>query len=199
MRKLRIVSGMIDENHLAIILEQLNKVLVNDIPGDIVELGCNVGTTSVYIQEVLDSGEIDRNFHVYDSFQGLPEKHEYDESYARGDSFEKGGCPSTIDQFKGHFKEFDLPEPLIHVGWFRDQKYPLQIAFAFFDGDFYTSILDSWEAIYPRLQKGAIVCIHDYEYDILPGVKRACDDFLKDKPEAGTIIFSNYIGIFTKH
>jgi len=67
---LRIVSGMMDENHIGIILHQLRTVLNNDIPGDIIELGCNVGTTSVYIQNELKG--IDRNFHVYDSFQGLP-------------------------------------------------------------------------------------------------------------------------------
>lgn len=189
---LRIVSGMMDENHISIILEQLRTVINNDIPGDVVELGCNVGTTSVYIQNELK--DMDRNFHVYDSFQGLPERHHKDGLT----EYEAGSCPSTIMQFKNHFKEFDLPLPIVHTGWFKNQNYPPQVAFAFFDGDFYTSIIDSWEAVYDRLPPGAIVCIHDYDWLPLPGVKNACDDFLKGKPEEGTIQFSNYIGIFTK-
>ena len=53
------------------------------------------------------------------------------------------------------------------------------------DGDFYTSVRESLEHVYPRLSKGAVVVVDDYcdpavnpVYESLPGVKRACDDFL---------------------
>lgn len=196
MKPLRIVSGMIDEQQLSIILEQL--AVARGIDGCAVELGCNVGTTSVYIMKsILDAGFTPCSFHVYDSFEGLPEKHEFDESWAEGVPFEKGGCPSKVEQLINHFNEFGLPYPRIHIGWFKEQEYPESISFAFFDGDFYTSIMDSWEKVYPRLAKGAIVCIHDYNYDILPGVKKACDDFLADKPEQ-VIECYGHVGIFEK-
>ena len=192
--KLRIVSGMMDENHIAIILKHLKET--KNIPGDVVELGCNVGTTSIYIQSKLLKSK--KRFYVYDSFEGLPEKSKNDNSKSKGVNFKKGGCPSTVNQFINHFNEFDLPLPRIHIGWFKDQDYPDKISFAFFDGDFYTSIMDSWEKVYPLLSPGAKVCIHDYLWPPLPGVEKACTEFLSDKPEAGTIVFENYIGVFTK-
>jgi O-methyltransferase len=201
INKLRIVSGMMDINHVSIILNQLKLIIDNNIPGDVVELGCNVGTTAIYIKSFLNAQQSNKKYHVYDSFEGLPEKSDHDISWAEGATFEKGGCPSTVDQFIYHFNEFDLDLPSINIGWFKEipaKQYPETISFAFFDGDFYSSIMDSWEIIYPKLSKGAIVCIHDYDYDILPGVRKACDDFLEDKPEKGMIVFSNYIGIFTK-
>lgn len=49
---------------------------------------------------------------------------------------------------------------------------------------------EPFQAIYPRLSEGAIVIVDDYcdpdahkTQNSLPGVKLACDEFLKDKKE----------------
>ena len=67
---------------------------------------------------------------------------------------------------------------------------PKKISFAHLDGDFYSSILESLIYVYPNLSKGAIVIIDDYcdpkihdVNNILPGVKKACDEFFEDKKE----------------
>jgi O-methyltransferase len=51
--------------------------------------------------------------------------------------------------------------------------------------------------VYPRLTKGAICVIDDYsnpdvypEWTQLPGVKRACDEYLADKPEKVEQLYS---------
>jgi O-methyltransferase len=185
---MNIISDMIGEDAIQTILKCLEET--NDIPGEVVELGCNIGTTSVFIQSATN-----KPFHVYDSFEGLPDKTLQDQNQTDR-QFTKGQCATSEEQFRATFKQFDLPLPIIHIGWFKDAEYPCQISFAFFDGDFYSSIMDSWEKVYPRLVPGAIVCVHDYGWDVLPGVKRACDDFLNDKPE--TMTFENYIGILKK-
>jgi O-methyltransferase len=85
------------------------------------------------------------------------------------------------------FKRFNLRLPKINKGWFAkmdDKDYPAKISFAFFDGDFYQSIMDSFNKVYHKLSRGATICVHDYGWEILPGVKKACIDFLRDKPEA---------------
>ncbi len=59
----------------------------------------------------------------------------------------------------------------MHVGWFAkipSNEYPPKIAFAFFDGDFYSSIKDSFNMTYNKLTKGARVLIHDYNNSTLP-------------------------------
>lgn len=181
---------MISAEGVQIILRELANT--DEVPGDVVELGCNIGTTSVFIQDYLKGSKL---FHVYDSFEGLPDKHTKDTNQTER-QFSKGQCLTNLDQFLNTFYKEDKPLPEIHIGWFKDAELPEKISFAFFDGDFYTSIMDSWEKVYSRLSPGAVVCVHDYGWDVLPGVKLACDEFLSDKPE--TMTCENFIGILKK-
>ncbi|MBC6426588.1 MAG: hypothetical protein GDA51_09020 [Ekhidna sp.] len=45
-------SEMVSKNQVRIILTNLKEVLDKNIEGDIVELGCNVGTTSLFIRKI---------------------------------------------------------------------------------------------------------------------------------------------------
>lgn len=53
------------------VLRKLIQVLNDNIEGDVVELGCNKGGTSIWIRRILDiyknKFNIDKEFHVYDS------------------------------------------------------------------------------------------------------------------------------------
>ena len=180
-----IISKMVTSSQLLHILNNLNIILKENIQGDIVELGCNVGTTSIFIRTLLDKYSNSREFSVFDSFEGLPSKQKEDETMHQI-QYKEGSCKTSLEKFKYNFNFYNLKEPNINVGWFKeipDNKYPSQIAFAFFDGDFYSSIIDSFEKVYPKLSSGARIIIHDFGWDALPGVQKACDDFLKDKPE----------------
>ncbi|NOQ37704.1 hypothetical protein GQ472_02335 [archaeon] len=193
-------SDMVSKNHLRIVLTNLKEVLDKDIEGDVVELGCNIGTTSLFIQKLLDHYKSKKKFHVYDSFEGLPEKHDKDKNNVER-QFVKGRCKTKKEIFIHNFKVAKLKLPVIHVGWFgkiSDDEYPKKIAFAFFDGDFYTSIIDSFNKVYPKMVPDSRITIHDYQWEVLPGVEKACTDFLKDKPEKGTIICEDIIGIMIK-
>ena len=75
-----IISGMVTKEQVSLILNNLDKTLTSNIIGDIVELGCNVGTTSIFIRKILDIYRSSKIFHVYDSFEGLPPKLKEDES-----------------------------------------------------------------------------------------------------------------------
>ncbi|MCX6724454.1 MAG: class I SAM-dependent methyltransferase [Candidatus Staskawiczbacteria bacterium] len=197
IEKYPLISGMVTKDQLFKILTSIKNILDKNVKGDIVELGCNVGTTSLFIRRFLIAYNSDKEFHVYDSFEGLPEKDTKDANNVDR-QYSKGHCKTSKDCFMSNFKEAGLELPVIHKGWFSKQKYPEKIAFAFFDGDFYTSIMDSFKKVYPKLSKGAIVCIHDYDWDVLPGVRRACDDFLKGKPEEGLIKSYYQFGILEK-
>jgi O-methyltransferase len=191
LNEMRIISTMVDKDHIRIILMQLQSAM--HVEGDVVELGCHMGTTSLFIQSFLQGR---KSFHVYDSFQGFPEKNTKDIGVEYKVKFYTGGNAISEEVIKKNFKVFNLQCPIIHKGWFKDSKYPEKIAFAFFDSDFYTSILDSFEKVYPKLSPGGIICVHDYGWDVLPGVKTACDEFLADKSEK--MIFDHCIGILIK-
>ena len=62
-----IVSRMMSYWEIVAVLTNLEKVLISGIEGDIVELGCNVGTTTMYIRKLLDLYKSDKKIHVYDS------------------------------------------------------------------------------------------------------------------------------------
>jgi len=107
------------------------------------------------------------------------------------------------------------------------ERVQTELTEASLDGDFYSSIKESLEHVYPRLSPNSIVVIDDYydpsihkpmqrymnnnthnliegvQYQIensLPGVKAACDEFFLDKPESISILVSGRErqGYFTK-
>ena len=173
------ISQLVNIPQIRYILNNIFETL--NLEGDIVELACNIGTTSLYIRRLMDAVNSDKTFHVYDSFQGLPEPAEVD-----GDLCKQGDMKKEQYEFEQTFKDVGLECPVVHKGWFcdiPDEQYPDKICFAFFDGDFYSSIIDSFYKVYDKMVKGGIILIHDYEGEMLPGVKVACNDFLKGKPE----------------
>jgi O-methyltransferase len=167
------------------LIGHLSSVVENNIPGDVVELGCFNGGSSIYVRAVLDALHSQKTFHVYDSWLGVPQPTE--EDLFPPYQFQKGEIASTRSNFENTFTERDLKLPVIHSGWFAeipDAEYPNQIAFAFLDSDLYQPILDSWIKIYTKLSPGAVVLLDDYGMMRTPGVKLACDAFLVDKPES---------------
>lgn len=177
LQKHTLISDQVDTSELLVILRQLEFVLGKTTEGAVVEMGCYEGTTSLFIRRLLGES---REFHVYDSFAGLPEKHEADRSPA-GEQFKTGELFATKKSFITHFKKAGLQLPIIHKGWFRDirqSEMPDKIAFAFLDGDYYESITDSLQLVWPRLVPKAVVIVDDYQNEALPGAGRAVDEWL---------------------
>jgi O-methyltransferase len=125
-----------------------------------------------------------REFHVYDSFEGLPEKLAQDQSRA-GDQFKAGELAITKKQFIVNYKKAGLSLPRIHKGWFNDLTavdVPEKIAFAFLDGDYYESVLTPLKLIWPRLVPGAAIVVDDYANEALPGAAKAVDEWVATHP-----------------
>jgi O-methyltransferase len=180
-----IISDQIDNRELAIVWEELEGVLKKNITGAIAEFGCYIGTTSLFIRRMLDKHgqSINRTFHVYDSFEGLPEKQRADESSV-GVDFTVGKLYASKKELLRQFQSAALQPPVVHKGWFNQltvSEIPERIAFAFLDGDFYDSIYSSLSLAWPRMQRGSTLLIDDYQRVALPGVTKALHEFLKDK------------------
>ncbi|HET8991647.1 MAG TPA: TylF/MycF/NovP-related O-methyltransferase [Candidatus Saccharimonadales bacterium] len=193
----RLISDQIDKPSLIVVLDYLNQVLVKDVPGDIVEMGCYIGTTSLFIERLLSRYPQPRDLHVYDSFEGLPAKQQLDQG-AVGQEFKEGELRASKKELVKHFRQANLRQPVIHKGWFKDLKIsdlPGEIAFAFLDGDFYESILLSLKLTWPKLAKGGIICIDDYNREALPGVEKAVTEYFQSDK---AIIKHANIGIIRK-
>jgi O-methyltransferase len=175
-----LISDQVSRDQLHVILTELEKVLQNGVRGEVVEFGCYIGTTSLFIRRLLNAQVDEREFHVYDSFQGLPPKSPQDGSVA-GDQFVAGELSVSKKDFQREFHKAGLRPPMVHKGWFSDltaADVPEQIAFAFLDGDFYASIRDSLQLVLPRLSPAATLVIDDYAREALPGVAKAVHELL---------------------
>lgn len=183
IRKYKLVSEQVTFDEVRIIIDQLARVLARNVSGDIVELGCYEGTTSLFITRELLAHKSDRLFHVYDSFAGLPEKTAPDNSPV-GEQFKGGELYASKARFIQHFKQAGLPLPVIHKCWFDELQpsdLPARIAFAFLDGDFYESIKASLRLIENRMAPGSVIIIDDYQSEALPGARKATDEWLRTK------------------
>jgi O-methyltransferase len=174
----------------------VSQVIAYDVEGDLVEIGCIDGQSAVLVQKLVEGCGSSKLLHVYDSFteRRLP---------LIGDEALRNELASLTpeDVVRRKFSLHGLRGPVIHKGQFEETlptQLPNKIAFAHLDGDLYEPILLSLQHTYPRLAKGAICLINDYcdptvypeGWNYLPGVKKACDEFLRDKPERVAYIYS---------
>ena len=178
------ISDQIEVAELRVILRELERICAQDTYGAVVEFGCYSGTTSLFIRRLLNLLDPIREFHVYDSFAGLPVKSKEDGSPA-GQQFQAGELSVSRTNFVNNFKKAGLALPVIHKGWFEALELidiPGAVALAFLDGDFYRSIKTSLKLVHPRLSVGAKVIIDDYQSEALPGVKKAVDEYITQHP-----------------
>lgn len=185
IQKYPIISEQVTPERLRVVLGGLEQVLKQDIPGDIVELGCYIGTTSLFLRRMLDAYAQSeaRALHVYDSFAGLPPKHQLDSSVV-GEQFKAGELAVSKKQLLQEFHKSRLTPPVVHKAWFSElttADIPNRIAFGFLDGDFYESIMDSLKLVWPHLVPGAVLAVDDFGREALPGAERAVRTFLQGR------------------
>ena len=175
------VVSQVSSAETAILIALLQQVIAKNTAGDVVELGCYKGDTSILFQRELQ--RTGKNLWLYDSFAGLPEKTREDNS-AAGDQFKTGELFVTKREVIEKFKRQSLPLPKIKKAFFEDldpiSDFPEKICFAFIDGDLYASIKTSLSLVQNKMQPGSVVIIHDYNNPELPGSARAVDEWLKN-------------------
>ena len=148
------------------------------LDGDYVEMGCYKGDTSILLAEILQNSA--KKLWIYDSFEGLPEKNDKDDS-ATGQNFQKGTLLATKREVKERFLRAGVKLPEIKKAWFHElgsSDLPEKIAFAFLDGDFYESIRESLRLVEGKMTSGGVILVHDYRNEALPGVEKAVEEWL---------------------
>lgn len=174
-----IISDQVDRSELSALLHELAKVLDANRGATIVEFGCYIGTTSLYIRRLMDSFGSNGEFHVYDSFEGLPEKTARDRS-PLGEQFKAGELAVGKKAFLREFHRAGLRPPTVHKAWFdrlTAADIPQTIQFAFLDGDYYESIMQSLRLIEKNLAPNAVIVVDDYGNEALPGASLAVNEW----------------------
>jgi O-methyltransferase len=175
------------------LLGQLEIVLSSGIEGEVVELGCHFGGSSIFIRAMLDAFGSTKQFHVYDSWLGVPKP--TDPDLNTDQPFSEGACATYQGSLVENFEVRNLEVPVIHSGWFSeipDDEYPSKIAFAFLDGDMYTSTYEGLSKIYSKVSLGGRIVLDDYGWGRTPGVRLACSYFLQGKEEVVQILEDYY-------
>jgi O-methyltransferase len=143
-------------------------------PGDFVEVGVYKGASAKLIASVKG----DKNFHLFDTFEGLPPSSENDPGVHRQNQYR---CSlESVQEYLSPYNNLHF-----HKGIFPDSTKGLPEAkytFAHFDVDLYDGTVACLEYFYPRMMPGGIILSHDY--GLLSGVEKAFDEFFADKPES---------------
>jgi O-methyltransferase len=144
-------------------------VLLQGVPGDIVEAGTWRGGAAIFLRGLLKAyGVSDRSVWVADSFQGLPTP-DGDRFPADAGYYEHPNpfLAISLEKVKLNFSRFGLLDDQVHFvkGWFRDTLPELQDkkwSVIRIDADMYESTMDSLNFLYPNLSVGGYVIIDDY-------------------------------------
>src|SRR5680860_81648 len=112
---MNLLSDQVDQKEIDVIMRELKRVIDKNVTGDVVEFGCYIGTTSVYIAKLLMT--TNRELYVYDSFAGLPEKHTKDTS-PLGEQFIAGELLASKKQFIKNMMQAGVTLPHIKKAWF---------------------------------------------------------------------------------
>lgn len=135
--------------------------------GDIVECGVWRGGMIAALSETLGSN---RTYHLFDSFEGLPEVQEKDGKWAKKWQEDKNlwyfdNCRAEEEYAIQAMKIAGCNNYKIYKGWFKDtipQYDGKNIAVLRIDGDWYDSTYQCLEHLYPKVLDNGLIIIDDY-------------------------------------
>ncbi|HWL98962.1 MAG TPA: TylF/MycF/NovP-related O-methyltransferase [Nocardioidaceae bacterium] len=166
-------------------------IVRHQIPGDIVECGVwRGGSMQAAALTLLDSGEVTRDLHLYDTFEGMTPPDEVDrrrdgtpaaDLLASSNRDSRVWGVATLEDVQAGMAEVDYPPERVHFhpGKVEDTipgEAPESVAILRLDTDWYASTAHELEHLYDRLSPGGVLIIDDYSY--WEGSRRATDEFL---------------------
>jgi O-methyltransferase len=179
-----------DEKLFALVVA-VRYVVDHGVRGDIVECGVWRGGSMQAIARVLAArGVVDRELHLFDTFEGMPPPSDED--------VRRGGAPAAellatrprtakvwaiadLDDVRAGMAQVPYPADRIHYhqGLVEDtipDAAPERIALLRLDTDWYASTKHELEHLYDRVPSGGVVIIDDYDY--WEGSRKAVDEFV---------------------
>ena len=143
--------------------------------GEIAEVGVFKGGTARIIARSCPNKKV----HLFDTFAGMPDVNRAIDLH-RNNDFSKTSLEFARELLA------DCGNVVFHPGVFpatAKAVEALRFCFVHIDVDIYTSTRDCLEFFYEKMRPSGIMVFDDYEGEGCPGVKKAVDEFFKDKPE----------------
>lgn len=160
----------------------------SSVPGDTAECGCFRGAGSYMIMKATQAEHArvtGRIHHIFDSFEGLSEPDAQDiQSETGRSSWRKHDLSAQEHVVRRNLK--GAGDFRCHKGWIPERFGDVadrNFALVHIDVDLYQPTRDSLAFFYPRMNPGGFIVCDDYGSVRCPGARRACDEFMADKPE----------------
>lgn len=154
----------------------VKRILTDDIPGAMAEVGVYRGEMSRFIHQIAP----DRKLYLFDTFAGFPAQ-DLEPGEARDGRFKSTAVDRVLKNIG------DATNVIIRKGYVPDTLRGLEderFAFVLLDLDKYKPTLASLEFFYPRVSPGGFLAIHDFNNDESNwGCNRALTEFMRDKAE----------------
>jgi hypothetical protein len=186
-------------------------VVAAGVPGAFVECGVWRGGSVIAMIEALGTaGAEDRDFYLYDTFEGMTEPTEADTSPlepSADDQWRRSGgrpYPELFDS--SHFGERVVRENVLGTGYDSDLLHfvrgpveetvpgvvPEQIALLRLDTDWYESTRHELEHLYPLLAPGGVLIVDDYGH--WEGCRKAVDEYFAGRADPVLLNRLDYTG-----
>ncbi|ALK09521.1 TylF/MycF/NovP-related O-methyltransferase [Blastochloris viridis] len=159
---LRSATGRVDVHSLAAFWARESKV-----PGHYFEFGVGAGRSAVSALRAAAKHNLNIEFHLFDSFEGLPPLEGLD---ADSRQFQQGQFSFGVDQVKEFLRQHDVHAlaPIhFYKTWFSaldtiEIDPAIRAAIVHIDCDLYSSALQVLNFIGPRLESGTILLFDDF-------------------------------------
>ena len=170
----------------------VEELLDKNVPGAFAELGVYKGNSAKLLRELAP----ERKLYLFDTFSGFDAKDIASDPKTKISSLQfLDTSIEMVKQFVGSENVLFCPGHFPKTASFVPEEEIF--ALVHLDADLYQPTLAGLEFFYPKLAFGGCMIIHDYFSGAWPGVKKAVDAFLLDKPESlvripdksGTAIF----------
>jgi len=179
------------------LIESVQYVIKNNIPGDFVECGVWKGGSMMAIAETLKKlGVTDRNLYLYDTFAGMTAPTEDDVDQLNRDASTQltqdanNKLESTVWAYSGlaevknNLAKTNYPAELIHyiegdVLLTIPQTISTQIGLLRLDTDWYESTKHELIHLYPKLVSKGVLIIDDYGF--WKGSRKAVDEYIQEQ------------------
>jgi O-methyltransferase len=193
-------QSMIGQVRLRSLRECVETILVDQVPGDLIEAGVWRGGACVLMRAVLAAhGDGERSVWCADSFAGLPppdpELHPADRAMRLHREPELA-VPRT--EVEATFRRYRLLDDRVRFveGWFSDTLPELAgrtWSLIRVDGDMYGSTMDALRNLYPGLAPGGFVIVDDY--GAVEACRRAVEDFRREGAITEPLVRIDWTGV----
>lgn len=160
---------MIGRRRLDHLQRCIERVLLGNVAGDLIETGVWRGGAAIFMRGVLKAnGVTDRSVWAADTYEGTPPPDVERFPADKGDLFHAHPyLRVSLEEVQRNFERYSLLDGQVHFlkGRFRDTlpSAPVdRLAILRIDGDTYEATMDSLTHLYPKLSRGGYVIIDDF-------------------------------------